>query len=1283
MKKTNRLLSIILAILMVMSIIPITASATVPTSGTCGDNVTWSFDEETYTLIISGTGNMYDYKSNNRPWIDYENAINKIVVEDGVTSISDYAFYNYTWVTDVDLPDTLVKIGNYALYGCSMTTINLADTLTTIGQYAFKNCDDLTDVVIPEGVTEIPTEAFSYNDQLVRLSLPSTLTTIYDFAFNGCSSLENIDIPDGVTSICGYAFVGCNSLKIVEIPGSVETISQSAFFACKGLEEVILHEGLKAIESGAFESCDKLVKINFPSTLKTLGSNVFRKTGFTTITIPTSITSFGAQIFAQCPNLTDVTFEDGVKFIAKEMFYNCSALKNVNIPSTVTTVRDNAFDSCSALENVYFSGTIGNWLKINFRDYAKSQPLYYAENLYFNNELVTEVIIPDNVTTINTYAFYNYDMLTSVKIPSTVKTINKSAFANCSGLTDLTIKEGILTLDSFVFSNCDALTGVTIPSSIKNIGTNVFEYCDALTKVVFAEGCTTTGVKTFYSCSALKEVVLPTSMNSISTTAFEYCNALTSIIVDNENQQYSSEDGVLFNKNKTTLILYPIGKPETSYTIPDGVTTLQKYAFENSILKSVVVPTSMSQIYGYAFCECDNFTDIYYKGTKSQWDAITKDDYYDEYLGEAIIHCGYPAGDYEYTVISETDRTIRIDKYNLYDSSTELVIPSVIDGYTVIEIGPSVFEGRTQFTNIVIPDSVTKIYERAFYNCTGLKKIEIPNSVTEISADAFYGCANLEKVLLNDCIKKIDIAAFNKCSSLNDVYYIGNEAQWNSITIDADNEPLISSTKHFEYTVDYVSDSGTCGDNLTWKFNAFTGTLTISGEGPMYDYSVPSWNVYGSEIENIVICEGVTSIGECAFYNCTTFTNISMADSVTTIGFQAFYNCNGLTDIVIGKGVKVLGYYTFYCCKSLKTITFDKNVKRIHQYVVGSCSNLTDVYYLGSSDDWCNTLVGYNCFWPGEIHILGNETHECTEEYIYDSVVTAPTCTENGYTTYFCRCGKTYADNYVDALGHTNADAIEENYIAPTTTKNGSKDIVVYCSVCNDEISRETLVVKYDENRHFTGVKGDYFYKDNVRQKAYQLVEFDGDFYFINDYNKIAKNKRIYLSQRFVEGFTFEDGTPLSVGYYEFDADGKMIINNGVVGDYFYINGVRQNAYQLIEFEGNYYFINDSHKVAKNKRLYMSAKFVEGTDLKVGYYEFDADGKMILKNGPDGDYFYINGVRQNAYQLIEFEGNYYFINDSHKLAKNKRLYMSQRFVEGTDLKVGYYEFDADGKMIIG
>ena len=223
------------------------------------------------------------------------------------------------------------------------------------------------------------------------------------------------------------------------------------------------------------------------------------------------------------------------------------------------------------------------------------------------------------------------------------------------------------------------------------------------------------------------------------------------------------------------------------------------------------------------------------------------------------------------------------------------------------------------------------------------------------------------------------------------------------------------------------------------------------------------------------------------------------------------------------------------------------------------------------------------------------------------------------------------------------------------------------------------------------GVYGDYLYIDDVKQVRYKLVEFEGSFYFINDGDKVVKNKKLYLSAQFVEGKTFADGTPIPVGTYEFDADGKMVLKHGIIDDCIYINGALQKAYQLVEFEGDFYFINNGkHQIAKNTKLYLSEKFVEGktfadgTPVPAGLYEFDADGKMVVKHGIIDDCIYINGVLQKAYQLVEFEGSFYFINNGkHQIAKNVTLYLNDNFLVNTQFSAGLYKFGADGKMIIG
>ncbi len=383
--------------------------------------------------------------------------------------------------------------------------------------------------------------------------------------------------------------------------------------------------------------------------------------------------------------------------------------------------------------------------------------------------------------------------------------------------------------------------------------------------------------------------------------------------------------------------------------------------------------------------------------------------------------------------------------------------------------------------------------------------------------------------------------------------------------------------------------SGSWGNNVTWTFDESTGTLTFSGTGAMEpfvaSYGVP-WNGHIDSIESVIISEGVTTITPSAFYYHENIKNVSMADSVTDIGERAFFNCTGLTDVVIGKGVTTIGDNAFYECSNLKTVTIYNAVKKIGKYSFSNCSKLTDVYYLGTEAEWNAitkaTILSKTGLENATIHFIGEETHECSynavvtpptcteqgyttytcecgdcyvddyvnatghnysseittpathtttgvmtytctcgdsytevieklEKHNYESVVTAPTCTAQGYTTYTCECGDSYDADYVDALGHTEetipavapnctetgltegtkcsvcdeilteqeiipanghtpANTVEEKYITPTCTENGSKDVVVYCSVCDEEISRETVTLDATGHSYTTAV---------------------------------------------------------------------------------------------------------------------------------------------------------------------------------------------------------------------
>lgn len=537
MKKRIVLLSLLAALCCLFTVSA--AAADAPTSGTCGENLTWTLDVEG-TLRISGTGEMEEYGwPGGLPWRDSQSEIKAVVIGSGVTTIGKGAFYSCTSLTSVTIPDGVTTIGNNAFSSCtSLTSITIPASVTTIGESAFYRCSSLTDVFITNidawcrinfgnssanpmyraknirlngskitSVT-VPAEIADLNytfrgfKDLIQVTLPNGLRNIGDSAFSGCSRLAGVNIPDSVTAIGSYAFSSCDSLIRLNIPQGITSIGKGAFEGCSSLISINIPEGVTAISDDAFFGCSHLPSIN----------------------IPEGVTSIGSAAFSGCGNLISVDIPVGVTTIGYSAFRGCDGLTSITIPAGVTTIEKETFNHCDNLTSVVFS-------KNSKLTAIRASAFAYCEKL-------SDIIIPEGVITIDSWASYSYSgafyacgSLTSINIPASVTTIGSKTFELCRKLTDVHISD----LDAWCNINFDNENANPLYSA-----TNLYLNGQLVEALEIPGSVSVIQAGLFRNAKCLKRVSIPRSLAGVAANAFENCTNITEVFYEGSESEWAN-----------------------------------------------------------------------------------------------------------------------------------------------------------------------------------------------------------------------------------------------------------------------------------------------------------------------------------------------------------------------------------------------------------------------------------------------------------------------------------------------------------------------------------------------------------------------------------------------------------------------------------------------------------------------------------------------------------------------------------------------------------------------
>ena len=906
----------------------------------------------------------------------YDSGITSITLPETLVNIQRYAFA-YSSLEQIFVPANVTFIGGYAFYNTPVESVTFGENsvLSTIEQYAFAYTSSLGQIALPQSLDELGSYAF-FNSAISSVSFGqnSSLSTIPAHAF-GATDLVTVTLPDSVTYIDDNAFRDCRSLASVTFGGGENLQLHSNVFYNTGLSSVTIPANMEYIGEYAFvglENLENFVVSEENEFYSAIDGVLYNKDGTKLIampagregsfTVPASVETIGFGAFENS-SLSEVLFEDGINLLTLgyRAFYNAENLKTISVPASVVSIDYYAFAECDSL------------YQVNFAPDNKLTGIY--EGAFLNCSNLTDITVPDSIIEISDYAFYGCRGLEELPVSDTsaLKGIYDYAFAY-SGLTSLDLPASIIDIGEYAFMGTN-LTSVTIPEENKlvlNIGLGAFADCNRITQmtlpfvgvgyedsdiswfgyifgagsyeansvyvpasleeVTITDGITFIGENAFYGLADLKRINVPHSVTALYIGAFEGTTALYELT--NTIILYNNNDGI----DTPSHGFFGYGLAGTLH-LAEGITNVTPWAMDGMLyLEELILPDSLEFIDYCAFYNCYDLV------------SVTLGTNLKEIGGAAFVGCRRLTEIYNNSSIQlefgSTDHGQIANSASLMVSADgtktyrdgEFIYIDTPDNFRFMQEGNKYtlidYNGNADIVElpVSINGSAYDIYLEKNYH---IKTVVIPEGITEISAHAFANCANLVEVHLPESLLTIEDYAFQNCTNLRKV-------------------------------------------NI-----------------PSQITSIPGWCFNGTAIEEIVIPEGVTYIGDSAFDGCKNLTNIVIPDSVTYIRYSAFANCTGVKSVYIGKNLTNFASTTFSGCIQLESLTFspeNENYVSVDSMIYNK--DMTEILFAP------RTLSGHITL-PDTLKTIGGRVFaECN---LITGITIPDSVTEIGYSA-FCNC---------------------------------------------------------------------------------------------------------------------------------------------------------------------------------------------------------------------------------------------------------------------------------------